>query len=63
MATKTNSKPCQISEMELFPRSRYWLQGQTQDLVKHLRWSFYKNSQKQKAVKAPNMLVNIKSNR
>ena len=40
MATKANSKPCQTSEMELFPQSRYWLQRETQNVVKYLRWSF-----------------------
>ena len=34
MTTKANSKHCQTSEIDLFPRRRYWLQRQTQDVTK-----------------------------
>ena len=37
---EANSKPRQTSEMELFPRSRNWLYRRTQNLDKHLRYSF-----------------------
>ena len=50
MATKAKPKPCQTSKMELLARSRYWAQRRTQNLAKHLRWSFCKNSQKLKAI-------------
>ena len=40
MATKANAEPCKISEMEFFFAIRYWLQRQTQNLAKDLRWSF-----------------------
>ena len=49
MATKANSKPCETSGMELFPRSRYWAQGQTQNLAEHLRWSFIQKQSKAKS--------------
>ena len=38
---KMSSKPCKTSEMEISPRTSYWLQRQTQNLAKHLRWSFF----------------------
>ena len=49
MVTKANSKPCQTSEMEFFPRSRYWLKRRTQNLAKHLRWSFLQKYSKTKS--------------
>ena len=50
MSTETNSKSCETSEMELFPRSSSSLQRQTKNIAKHLRRSFCKNCQKLNAV-------------
>ena len=37
-----DSKPGQTSEAELFPRCHNWLERRTENLVKHLGWSFFK---------------------
>ena len=46
---KGEFKPCQTSEMGHFLRSRYCLYRRTQNLVKHLRWSFLQKFSKTKS--------------
>ena len=50
MATKVNLKPCQTSEMELFPQVVTSFRGELRILPKILDEAFCKNSQKLKVV-------------
>ena len=50
MATKANSKPCQTSEMELFPQVITGFRGKLRILLNIYDEAFFKNSQKLKVV-------------
>ena len=50
MATKANSKHCQTSEMELFPKVVTGFRGELRVLLNIYNGAFFKNSQKLKVV-------------